>query len=88
MGSDLTPDPTSAATDARIDQLAALLRDVFDRLQINVHDPDVARAVDTTSTYLYGVLLSCADQQVQRVAMLAELVTHHAAFQRLLEATR
>jgi hypothetical protein len=88
MGSDRTPDPTAAATNARIDQLAALLRDVFDRLQINVHDPDVSRAIDTTCTYLYGVLLACADQQVQRVTMVAELVTHHAAFQRLLEGTR
>lgn len=88
MPIDPAPTERNPALDARIDQLAALLRDVYDRIQVNLHDPDVHRAVNTTHAYLYSVLVALLDSEQSQAVLALELTTHHAAFQRLLEATQ
>lgn len=80
------PEPFDVALDARVDQLAALLRDVFDRLQLNLYDPDLLRAVNTTQSYLYAVLLGLVETDPHGIATHTELATHHAAFQRIVES--
>lgn len=84
--SDPTPDATQLALDARVDQISALLRDVFDRLQLNLNDPDIVRAATTVASYFYAVLMGMVENDPHGLRTQAELATHHAAFQRMMEA--
>lgn len=84
------PDSHAAqvAANARVDQLAALLRDVYDRLQLDLDDPDTLRAIETTASYLWGVTVGCSDDGHDAARMRFELALHHTAFMRLAEVHR